>query len=73
MLIDINKSFSAENEELKRKIKSNENIISSDDQGDNPRVIKKRNKEKNVIMDSAEFDNLMTEEPEKNEKDARVY
>ena len=72
MLIDINKSFSAENEELKRKIELNENVVGSDDQGDNLRVIKKRNKEKNVIVDNAEFDNLMTEEPEKNEKDARV-
>jgi hypothetical protein len=53
----------------------NENVIGSDDQGGNPRITKKRNKEKHVAhnSDSDEFDNSTTEEPvEMNEKDARV-
>ena len=73
ILIDINHSFSTENDKLKKRIKSSEN---DDNQDGCSKVTKKRSIEKRIVRnrDSDEFNSnsMFEEQIEMNEKAARV-
>ena len=74
-LIEINQAFGEENDDLKKRIRSNE---SDNDFDEYLKITKRRNKGKSTVRSEDEFDQAdrmntsSGEQPELNEKDARV-